>query len=155
MNYRVVFFIIAITLVVMGSVLFFVISSGAKGAQTVVLTQSESVSFDNDAVNKGLFTVGTPSFFTQNHSCRAGFMDDVYVSVSMLYSNPPRSCSFFVNDRYVRTQRDLQPSCVGSCPSGEFSRTFLIDELDVRDSHTLRVCCNDICTQRRIAAVCS
>ena len=155
MNYRVVFFLIAITLLIMGSVIFFVLTSGAKQVQSATLAQSDAASLDSDAFNQGLFVLDQPSFFTQDHSCRAGFVDDVYVSVGMLYSNPPRMCSFFVNDRYVKSERNLQPSCVGSCPSGEFSRTFLVDALDVRDSHVVRVCCNDVCSQRRLEALCS
>lgn len=138
----------------MGSVLFFVVSAGAKNAQQQVLLTQEDRALSNDAVVKGIFSVGEPAFQTAQHSCSVPFLDQAYVNVNMLYLDPPRSCTLFVNDKYVKTDRDLKPDCIRECPAGEFARTYSLGFLDVRDSHEVRVCCNDICIEKALPKVC-
>lgn len=154
MNYRVIFFTVTMALLVMGSVLFFVISIGAKSTQNQVLRQADMTGLDSDFVRKGLFAIGQPAYETQNHSCVAPFSDDAYATLVMDYHAVPRSCTVFVNGRLMRTERDLRPECIGECPYTDFDRTLYIGSLDTRDSHSVRVCCNDVCITKQLPAAC-
>lgn len=155
MNFRVIFFIIGITIVLMGSVLFFVVSSGAKNAQTAVLKNADDVTRESSSVTKGLFELGEPSFLSTNHSCSSDFVEETYITLIMSYQNTPRSCSVFVNERITGSYRNLRPDCRGECPYEDYSRTLFIDHLDVRDNHDVRVCCNDICVKKELDALCN
>lgn len=155
MNYRVLFFLIGIIIVLMGSVLFFVFSSGAKQAQLAVISDSEQNTLTNPSVNKGLFSFEQPQYSTLNHSCSAPFVDDAYTSLIMQYETAPESCSLFVNSQLVKSMRNLRPDCRGQCPYEEFSLSTYIGSLDVRDNHEIRICCNDLCLDRVLAAQCS
>ena len=151
MNYRVLFFIIGISIMLMGSTLFFIAGSGAKQAQQATLAQTGS---ESASVVKGLFAVRGVSYAQAPPACSAPFTDDAYATLTMHYLNPPRSCEVFVNERLVSTQRSLRPSCIGECPNEEFDRTIHLGMLDVRDRHSVRVCCNDICVSEELSAVC-
>lgn len=155
MNYRVVFFVIGVTIALMGAVLFFAVSGGAKAVQQQAIGQAQQSGLDNAFVSKGLFSLGNPSYAQVNTSCSAPFENDAYVTLVMHYLNTPRSCEVFVNDRLQQVRRDLRPSCIGSCPNEEFDRTLHIGLLDVRDNHEVRVCCNDVCVEKPLASVCS
>jgi hypothetical protein len=154
MNYRVLFFTIAIVFISLGSVLFFVISAGAKQTQNAVLEQSERVGLNQELVKKGLFAFGQPSYFTNNHSCTPPFADEVYATLVMSYETTPRSCSIFVNGKLIHTEYNLKPECIGQCPYEDFSRTIYVDKLDVRDNHEIEMCCNGICIEKGLSAVC-
>ena len=154
MNYRVVFFIIAMAIVVMGSVLFFVISAGARTTQAEVLRQADRTDLESDFVRKGLFALGQPSYESAEHACVAPFGDDVYVTLVMDYHAVPRSCTVFVNSKLLRTERDLRPECIGECPYTDFDRTLYVGLLDTRDRHTVRVCCNEVCISKELPAQC-
>lgn len=155
MNFRVVFFVIAFTIMIMGSVLFFVVSGGAKSAQIAVLDSSSQATLENQAVVRGLFELGDPSFFSLNHSCTHTFGDEAYITLITHYHNPPRTCTIFVNERLTNTHRNLRPDCIRECPNEAFSRTLFIDYLDVRDNHDVRVCCDDVCIRKTLPALCS
>lgn len=155
MNYRVLFFVIGTTLALMGGVLFFAVSGGAKAVQQHAIGQAQQSDLDNAFVSKGLFALGSPSYAQVNNSCSAPFQRDAYVTLVLHYLNTPRSCEVFVNDRLQHVHRDLRPSCVGSCPNEEFDRTLHLGLLDVRDNHRVRVCCNEVCIAKPLASVCS
>jgi len=154
MNYKIVAFTIALAVVLMSSVLFFVVSIAAKQAQTEVFRQQEDLQLNNPLVTQGLFGVSTPDFATITSCDAPPFMQEAYVNLVLRYREVPRSCTYWVNDRYVRTERDLAPSCIHECPVGEFSRTVALGEYDVRDNHVVKVCCNDICVERSLQSSC-
>ena len=155
MNYKILAFAIALSVVLMGSVLFFVVSHGAKHTQQQVLTQQSNLELTNPTVTRGLFSVATPSYAFEDVSCsQPPFMQEAYVNLVLRYRETPRSCTFWVNDRYILTERDLAPSCVRECPVGEFSRTIPLGEHDVRDRHVVRICCNDICVEQPLRNIC-
>ncbi len=155
MNYKVLAFVIGLSVALMGSVLFFVVSQGAKTAQQEVLSQQEELTLTNPQVTRGLFTLSRPSFIDPALSCTSPpFRDDAVVSAVFLYRQPPRSCTFWVNGAYIKTVRDLAPSCIHECPVGEFSRVFSLGAYDIRDPHVVRMCCNDICIEQSFERVC-
>ena len=154
MNYRILFFIVGISLFLMGSVLFFVVSSGAKTVQTHALDQAAQSSLESDFIRKGLFALGEITYAQTPPVCAAPFVDDAYATLAMHYHNPPRSCELFVNGRLELVERNLRPSCVGECPNEEFYRTLHVGLLDVRDNHDVRVCCNDVCISTSVKAAC-
>lgn len=155
MNYRVIVLFVTIAIVLMSSALFVIFSTGAKQAQLAVISDAQQADLSSDTVNKGLFVFEQPSYMTQNHSCEAPFKDDVYTSLVMSYQTTPRSCSIFVNGELIRTQSDLRPDCRGQCPYEDFSLTTYIGNLDVRDTHNIEICCNDICIQKELDPQCS
>ena len=155
MNYKVLAFCIALAIFLMGSVLFFVVSQGAKQTQQEVLAQQAEFSLTNPTVTRGLFTTTAPNYAFEHRLCsEPPFVQEAYINLVLRYRQTPRSCTFWVNDRYVQTVRDLAPSCIHECPVGEFSRTIPLGEHDIRDSHTVRICCNDICIEQTLRRGC-
>lgn len=155
MNYKVLAFVIALSIVLMGSVLFVVVSQGAQTAKQEVLAQQAELGLHSPTVQRGLFSFTTPTYAVQNVSCNTPpFMQEAYINLVLRYRETPRSCSYWVNDRYVRTDRELAPNCVRECPVGEFSRSTPLGEYDMRDLHKVRVCCNDICVEAALQPLC-
>lgn len=155
MNYKILAFCIALAIVAMSSVLFVVVSQGANHARSEVLRQQEDLTLRSPIVTVGLFSVSTPEFSADGATCtQPPFVQEAYMSLILQYRQIPRSCTYWVNEAYVRTDRDLAPNCVRECPVGEFSRTIPLGEHDIRDNHVVRVCCNDICVEHSLRQVC-
>lgn len=156
MNNRVIILVAAGTIVALSAVLFFVLGNSAQQAQLVVFGQAAQSDLDNEFVTKGLFSLGEPSYADLNMSCSSPYKNDAYVNVILQYNAPPRSCEVFVNDRIIYVDRSLEPSCIGgSCQGEEYDRTFHLGEIDIRDDHSIQVCCNSRCITKEIDSVCS
>lgn len=155
MNYKVLFFAIGLSLFLMGMVLFFVVSAGARQASDEIIAQQQDRSLSNPAITKAVFEIGLPGYANEPHACKVPFSEHAYINLVTTYQQVPSSCSAFVNQRHAGTHRDLRPDCIGQCPYEEFSRTLPLGELDVRDTHVVRICCGDICLEQVLAPLCS
>ncbi len=154
MNYRVLFFIIAMAALLMGSVLFFVVSSGAKYASNEVLAQQQGIGLDSPSVTKGAFTLGTPTFDNTSFTCNAPYTDVAYVSLILQYHAIPQSCTAFVDGRFQTDVQNLTPDCIGSCPYTDFARTIPLGPTDTRENHTVKMCCDGICVKKTLEGIC-
>lgn len=152
MRWTVVIFAITAAIIVMSSVLFVLVSAGAKQAQTLALAESTNQSLNSPVVRQGLFALGIPTY--GEVSCSDSFTHPASIPVTMSYQTPPRSCSVFVNEKLLYTQTRLRPQCTTLCPYEDFTISLSVEGLDVRDPQNIRVCCNTLCHERTLAPVC-
>ena len=155
MNQNTLFAIIAVAVVVMGLIIFFFVVAGARTTQALIFEQQKQTTLDNPYVTKGLFALGEPAYQKLEHTCTTPFPDLAYINVVFRYREIPESCTFYVNKKYIETVFELEPDCIGECPTGEFSRTYPLGPLDIREDHSIEICCDDLCNRKILPAECN
>lgn len=139
-------------------IITFIVAATSTHTSQAVLQQQQDYSVYSSAVVQGLYTFVTVQYSDiANTSCTPGsdFQRPVMLVLRFTPNLVPDSCSFFVDGSLVTTQRNLDAECRGSCPFTDFDREFSLGDLDYRDSHQVRVCCDAICIEKTLPSACS
>ena len=154
MSFRALYVLTTVAFLAVGAIMLIVASGGADMILESAYSDVVTTELEDDFLRKGLFGLGEPSYLANASACEEASVSEAYVTTVMQYHATPRSCDVFVNDAFKYTDRQLRPRCVGECPYEEFDKTFSLGVLDMRQSHEIRVCCNDICIRKELATVC-
>lgn len=122
-----------------------------------VLTKQKDYTLSSTTVVKGLFAVSSLRYAdVENASCTLAdnYQRPVSLVLRMHAYEVPESCSLFVDQVLIRTERKLSPDCKESCDFTEFDRGISVGLADYRDDHVLRVCCNQICIEEILPSLC-
>ncbi len=152
------FLIIALAGGILITLLVFVLISSSATTSKTVLDEQEKYGLYSNTVVRGLYTITAVRFAdAEGASCTKSdnYQRTVIMSMRFQSYQVPDTCDVFVNSKYLRTERKLDPDCRTSCDFQEYTRQFTLGDLDYRDSHVIRVCCNDICVERQLAALCN
>jgi len=150
----VLFLVLGIVFAGLIGMLVFSILKISTSTRDAVLTQQQQYDLTSDVVTKGLFSFVTVYFSNaDNTSCAmaSDYTRPVIMTLAFDPNNLPETCSFFVNDSLLTTERDL---CGKSCSTQQFNRQFSIGKLDYRISHTIKACCNAICIKKELSGLC-
>lgn len=147
----------AALLAIIAAIVLILIAGSTKTSKSV-LDQERQYAFDSNVVVRGLFNISSLEFSeSQSASCglAESYQKPVIMTLRFQTYEVPDSCTIFINDKLLRSERRLDPDCIGGCPFQEFSRQFSLGEVDYRDSHMVKVCCNAICLQKELQGLCN
>lgn len=153
-----VFAIVGGALLLIISVIVLILIAASTNTSKSVLEQDRQFVFDSNVVVRGLFNVSALEF-SDAESVSCGLADSytrpVVLTLRFQSYQVPDSCSIFINNKLLRSERRLDPDCAGSCPFAEFSRQLSLGDVDYRDSHAVKVCCDAICLEKQLVGLCN
>ena len=153
----ILFIIVGIVLLSLIGALVFILLAASANTSKAVLAQQEDFSLESSMVVRGLFSISSLRYADNtNASCTLAesYKRPVVVTLRFHAYEAPESCSIFVNDGLLRTEKRLQPECKVSCGFEQYNKQFSLGEFDYRDSYTIKVCCNQICIQKPLLGLC-
>jgi len=139
-----------------GALVFILLASSANTSK-IVLDEQKGYGLYSNTVVRGLFSVVSVRFADrENASCTKAdsYSRPAVMTMRFQTYEVPDSCSIFVNDKLLRTERRIEPDCRTACDFQEFKRQFSLGDFDYRDNHIIKVCCNDICLEQRLESLC-
>jgi hypothetical protein len=161
------FFIIAAASGIIAIIIFLVVGVSTSTSKAVLEEQENRDVFSPDIV-QSLGTILSLRYAdSETASCiiRAPEVEELntftpFIRTAILTmrfrtNNAPDRCDMFVNGILVTSERRIEADCGVHCPFTEFNRQFTIGELDYRDSHIIKVCCNDICVEKTLERLCN
>jgi hypothetical protein len=154
----ILFLVLVIIIGALIAAFVFMLISTSTNTSKVVLDEQDKYSLYSNTVVRGLFTISTVRYAnTELASCtqEQDYKRPVSMTLRFQAYNVPDSCEIFVNNKPLRSERRLEPDCRVSCDFQEFNRQFAIGDLDYRDSHLIKVCCDNICLQKRLESLCT
>jgi hypothetical protein len=152
------FVVIGVALLVLIAAIVFILIAASTNTSKKVLDDQKQYTLDSDSLVKGIFSISAVKYVdAENASCtqETSYQRPVLLSLRFSSYEVPDSCSIFLNGKLLRSERRLDPDCNSSCAFAEFTRQFSLGDLDYRDSHTVRVCCNTICLEKQLPTLCT
>jgi hypothetical protein len=145
------------------AMIVFLVVMASTNTSKAVLQDQQDVDIYSGTVVQSLGTILNLRFVdTESASCIQGgddpltpFQRPVTLTMRFRTNNVPDRCDVFVNGALAKSERRIEAECGASCPFAEFNRQFTIGLLDYRDTHTVRVCCDGICVERRLERLCT
>jgi hypothetical protein len=153
----VLFLIVGPALLALIGFFVFVLLAGSTSTSKVVLDEQSKYGLYSNNVVRGLFSIPTLKYADpENASCTKAddYQRAAVLTLRFHTYQVPDSCTFFVNDRLLRTEGRLEPDCFVACEFEEFNRQFSLGTFDYRDDHSVRVCCNNICIEQELPGLC-
>jgi len=156
------FFFIAAAFSGLIAMIVVIVVMASTSTSKAVLADQESVGVYSGAVVRSLATITNLRYSdVETASCLGtstapgSFQRPVTLTMRFRTGNIPNRCDIFVNNVLVTTERRIEPEdCGTTCPFTEFNRQFSIGELDYRDNHQFRVCCDGICVDKTLERLC-
>lgn len=148
--------IITFGIVIVGILVYIMLTLSTK-TSAQVLSQQREYTLTSTSVVKALFAMTSLKYAdTENASCALAqdYERPASIVLRMKPYEVPESCSIFVDSVLVKTERRLEPDCTDACAFQEFDRGIAIGNVDYRDDHTVRVCCNSICVEDVLPGLC-
>lgn len=143
------------------AMIIFLVVSASLNTSKAVLSDQENAQIYSSSVVSSLGTVLNLRYSdTETASCIRtdgpnDFQRPVTLTMRFKSNNVPDRCDFFVNGALTKSERRIETDCTTNCPFSEFNRQFSLGTLDYRDTHIVRVCCNDICVEKTLERICA
>jgi hypothetical protein len=152
------FIIVGVTFGGLIAMLVFFLLVSSTSTSRAVLEENDHYDIYSSTVVRGLFSIVSVRFAdSENASCTKAddYLRPAIMTLQFQTYEVPETCSIFVNDRLYRTERRLEPDCRVACEGQQFNRQFSIGDFDYRDDHIIKVCCQQICLEKRLEGLCS
>ncbi len=89
-----------------------------------------------------------------NELCPTAEEDTIIITLAVSVKDAPNQCQFFVDQFLAKRITDLTPPCYPNCGVDEMFNTMELGRGSVKQEHLIRICCDDLCSEKLLRNPC-